>query len=177
MKYVNHLLVAGSVLLLAGCGKGDQSDLSEFIDETYRRPPGKIEDTPIPKPYEAFTYSAQKLREPFRPPVREVAGPSITGNSSVKPDFSRPKEVLESFAIGSLNMVGTYQWQGSLWALVDDGAGDIHRVRDGNYLGKNHGKIIATSPTQLDIVEIVTDGTGDGWVERPISLKLTERGN
>ena len=50
----------------------------------------------------------------------------------------------------------------------------VHRVKIGDYLGTNHGKVVAISESQIDVVEIVTDGEG-GWVERPRSLTLKER--
>ena len=69
-------------------------------------------------------------------------------------------------------MVGTLELDKTLWALVDDRQGGIHRVRNGNYLGRDHGKIVATTPGQLTVVEIVSDGL-DGWAERPRTLELS----
>jgi type IV pilus assembly protein PilP len=46
-------------------------------------------------------------------------------------------------------------------------------VQVGNYLGRNHGKIVELTETYLAVVEIVTDGTSDGWVERPRTIELS----
>ncbi len=71
-------------------------------------------------------------------------------------------------------MVGTIEKAGKLWALIDNGERDVVPVTIGNYLGLNHGKIITTSPSQIEIMEIVGDGS-NGWVERPRIIKLEEK--
>ena len=48
----------------------------------------------------------------------------------------------------------------------------MHRVNAGNYLGRHHGKIVNMTDTSVAIVEIVSDGTAEGWVERPRTIKL-----
>jgi type IV pilus assembly protein PilP len=70
-------------------------------------------------------------------------------------------------------MVGTLERGAFNWALVKDPEGGIHRVKVGNYLGRNHGKIVELTDTYLAVVEIVTDGTRDGWVERPRTIELS----
>lgn len=158
--------------LLSGCGGGNNADLQQFIEETKRRPAGAIEPLPSFRPYEAFTYSASTERSPFEPPVKALDLYYGTGNSDIQPDLTRRKEYLEEFSLESLRMVGTLELDKTLWALVDDRQGGIHRVRNGNYLGRDHGKIVATTPGQLTVVEIVSDGL-DGWVERPRTLELS----
>ena len=49
----------------------------------------------------------------------------------------------------------------------------VHRVTLGNFLGRHHGKIVEMSDTYVAVIEIVSDGTEDGWVERPRTIKLT----
>jgi type IV pilus assembly protein PilP len=70
-------------------------------------------------------------------------------------------------------MVGTLERGGEDWALIKDPEGGIHRVQVGNFLGRNHGKIVELTETYLAVVEIVTDGTSDGWVERPRTIELS----
>ena len=48
--------------------------------------------------------------------------------------------------------------------------GGIHRVREGNYVGPDHGKVVDVGDNYVAIMEIVTDGTANGWVERPRTL-------
>jgi type IV pilus assembly protein PilP len=103
--------------------------------------------------------------------VREIT--RLQAVSTVRPDESRPREFLEQFTFDSLAMVGTLARGGTDWALVRDPDGGIHRVRLGNYLGRNHGKIVELTETYIGVVEIVTDGTTDGWVERPRTIELS----
>src|SRR5690554_736842 len=73
--------------------------------------------------------------------------------SDVTPDTSRAKEFLEGYNIESLRMVGTIEKNGQLWALIDDGKGNVHYVKEGNYLGRNYGRIASVMPTFIQVVE------------------------
>jgi type IV pilus assembly protein PilP len=141
--------------------------------EKRSRPGGIIAPIPTFKAYEAFAYSATRLRSPFDRPieVREIT--QLQAISAIKPDENRAKEFLEQFTFDSLAMVGTLERGLANWALVRDPEGGIHRVQVGNYLGRNHGKIVELTDTYLAVVEIVTDGTSDGWVERPRTIELS----
>lgn len=166
---------AGLVLcavLLGGCG-GDFADLDAYMAEVKARPVGRIEPIPTFKPYQSFTYSAQSLRAPFDIPLTGKEAAVQTGKT-VKPDLQRAREFLERFNIEGLQMVGTLAQKGTLWTLVQDEEGGVHRVRIGNYLGKNHGRIVAAAETEISVVEIVPNGVG-GWIERPRTIKLTEK--
>ena len=59
------------------------------------------------------------------------------------------------------------------WTLIQDPEGGIHRVTTGNFLGRHHGKIVEMNEIYIAVVEIVADGTQDGWVERPRTIKLS----
>jgi|SRR5690554_2014664 len=166
-------LLAAAVLV-SGCGNnGDFADLRDYIEETKRRPGRHIEPLPVFRPLPPFSYTAMTYRSPFERPVRELA--SIQGGRSVEPDLTRPKEFLENFSIANMRMVGTVVDEGKLWALIDTGQGSVESVSVGNYMGRNHGKIVTANPNQIEIMEIISDG-GDGWVERPRIIKLDEKG-
>lgn len=160
--------------LLAGCGAGsDFSDLRAYMDEVRARPKGSIEPLPKFQPYESFTYRAAALRSPFQPPVKIDVVARQKGSKEIKPDESRVKQFLEGFNIETFEMVGTLRNDKQLFALVS-GAGGVHRVKVGDYLGRNDGRIIAIDESKIDVMEIVPDGEG-GWLERPRSLTLRER--
>lgn len=161
-------------LLIACSSNSNQQDLVDFINETKRRPTGQIEPMPTFAAYQAYEYSASRLRNPFERPLPQQQNVLISGNSNVKPDLNRPKELLEEFSFASLTMVGTFEKAGTLWALIDDGAGQVHPIKEGNYLGKNHGKVVSATRSYINVVEIVTDGL-DGWIERPRTLQIKEK--
>ncbi len=168
----NTITIAG-VLVLAACGGGDFSDLDAFMAEKRARPGGIIQPIPTFKAYEAFAYSATTLRSPFDRPleVREIA--QLQSIKTIKPDDKRVKEFLEQYTFDSLTMVGSLERSGTDWTLIQDPNGGVHRVTIGNYLGRNHGRIVEMTDTYVAVVEIVPDGTEDGWVERPRTIKLS----
>lgn len=165
-------IVASAVL--TGCGGDDFNDLQVFMEETRARPAGTIEPLPRFSPYEAFVYSATSLRSPFQPPIRIDLTQRQRGSQDIKPDEDRTRQFLEGFNIEGFEMVGTLSNQGGMQALIQ-GAGSVHRVKIGDYLGRNHGRIVSIEEGRLDVVEIVPDGEG-GWLERPRTLSLPERG-
>lgn len=173
MSFSRLALVAG-LSLLAGCGgSGDFSDLRAYMDDVRAKPKGAIEPLPTFQPYESFTYRAASLRSPFQPPVTIDIVTRQKGAPEIKPDESRVKQFLEGFNIETFEMVGTLRNDRELYALVS-GAGGVHRVKVGDYLGRNHGKILVIDDSKVDVMEIVPDGEG-GWLERPRSLSLKER--
>lgn len=171
-KRITGLALAS--LLLSACGGGDFNDLQVFMEETRARPAGTIEPLPRFKPYEAFTYSASSLRSPFQPPIRIDLTQRQRGTQDIKPDESRVRQFLEGFNIEAFEMVGILSNQDGMQALIR-GAGSVHRVKMGDYLGRNHGRITSIEEGRVDVVEIVPDGEG-GWLERPRTLSLPERG-
>lgn len=176
MKVIFRITCLGLVsAFLFGCSNGSQhNDLREYIAETKSKPAGRIEGVPVFKPYDAFIYSAASMRSPFDKPLDVQRRVFAKSQKDIQPDQDRTKEYLEGFDFNSLTMVGTLKQRGTLWVLVRDNSGGIHRVTQGNFLGKNHGKIISASETKVDVIEIVSDGL-DGWLERPRVLALSEK--
>lgn len=168
-------LIIGSLLLLGltACDStAGFSDLQAYMDEVRARPKGQIEPVPTFPPYEAFTYSAAGLRSPFQPPVKIELRQRQKGSAEIKPDEARPKQFLEGFNIELFEMVGLLANDAGRFALVS-GAGGVHRVKVGDYLGRNYGRIVAINDDRIEVVEIVPDGEG-GWLERPRTLTLKE---
>lgn len=161
-------------VMLSACSvDADFSDLHRYMDEVRARPKGSIEPLPKFQPYEPFTYSASSLRSPFQPPVKIDVANQRKGSADIKPDETRVKQFLEGFNIEVFAMVGTLQNDAGVFGLVS-GAGGVHRVKQGDYLGRNHGRIVSIDEAKIDVIEIVPDGEG-GWLERPRSITLKER--
>jgi type IV pilus assembly protein PilP len=166
------LLLVMLTVLVTACSGDDMRDLDAFMAEKRARPGGVIEPIPTFKAYEAFAYAATTMRSPFDRPVevRQVA--RLNARSAVKPDPNRPREFLEQFTLDSLQMVGRLERGSGVWALIRDPNGGIHRVQPGDFLGRDHGKITDMGVGFVAVVEIVSDGTAEGWVERPRTLEL-----
>lgn len=174
MRAARLLCMTVALIGLSGCDNGNQfGDLQTYMDEVRARPTGVIEPLPKFRPYEAFTYSAATLRSPFQPPVKVDLVRRQKGSQQVKPDETRVKQFLEGFNIEQFEMVGTMGNDSGIFALMRGGGG-VHRMKVGDYLGRNHGRIVSISDSQVDVVEIVPDGEG-AWLERPRSISLKER--
>lgn len=179
MKVLNSRVLVTVILpvILLSCAQQDPLiDLKAFVQEQDSRPKGKIPPPPEFVAPDFVSYTASSLRSPFEipRPVELVQEDRASPKSDVKPDLTRVKEYLESFRIENLSMVGSiigFDGDETLWALVKDGQNEVHRVRVDNYLGRNFGRIISISDTQIDLIEIVPFGK-DTWVERPRSIFL-----
>jgi type IV pilus assembly protein PilP len=163
-------LALGS-LALVGCSSDAFTDLDEFMNEKRARPGGVIAPIPPFKAYKVFSYSATTLRSPFDRPIeiREIT--QLQSVSAVQPDEERAKEFLEKFTFDSLTMVGSLARANTDWTLIQDPEGGVHRVKLGNFLGRNHGKIVEMTEVYIAVIEIVSDGN-EGWVERPRTIRL-----
>jgi type IV pilus assembly protein PilP len=176
-KLVNLPIACAVFLtLLAGCSEDDFSDLNQYITEVKVRPKGTIKPLPEIKVIEPFIFKPEDLRDPFKPiKPAELAGDEANAStgSGIKPDTSRRKEELEAFPVETLKMIGTVNMKSTLWGLVKSADRTVYRVRVGNYMGQNYGKIIRISPDKIELMEIVPDKPGT-WREQQMSIMLTD---
>lgn len=158
---------------LIGCSGGDMADLKEYIAEVKSRHKTAVDPLPEVKTVEPFLFSGIDLRDPFVPDDKNQEPEDEKVESGIRPDTARPKEELESYELDSLHMVGTVNQQGTLWGLIKANDSTIHRVRAGNFMGKNYGKIVSVKENSIELIEIVSDGPGS-WRERKSGLELAE---
>ena len=160
---------------LAGCSSNNTEDLRSYVEAVKSRQHARIDPLPEFAPFETHLYAASGERDPFTPTVHSTPKPpgEKTSGSGIQPDDTRPREPLEAEPLDSLRMVGTLERQSQSWALVRMSDSTIHRVKPGNYMGQNHGKIVQISESEVELTEIVPDGLG-GWMERQAALALSE---
>lgn len=172
LQIIFGALVAAA--LLSGCGR-DMGDLESYIADVNKRPARPLDPIPEIEPYEPIAYAALELRDPFVP--NEIFNPAETevakGNhDGPRPIANREKEPLEAFPLDSLRMVGTIKIAGVQYALIRSSEPLIYRVKQGDYLGQNHGQVQAVNNTELALKELFPDGSGR-WVERETSMGLS----
>jgi type IV pilus assembly protein PilP len=168
----NILLILLGCLALAGCGDRHLEDVRKFVKDSDKLPGGRIPPLPEVKPYEAFAYEAFDLVDPFKP--RKIAPPkAVAGAGGIQPDFNRRKEPLEAYPLENLKMVGTLQQQKIMHALVKTPDNNLFRVKAGNYVGQNFGRITGISETTIALKEIVQDSNGS-WEEKDQALQLLD---
>jgi len=165
------LAAAIAATALSACG-GANDDLREYIDEIKARPGGRIEPLPQIQPAPTFVYEPGARRSPFVPdaPQRRI---SNDPNAVDGPDSNRAREFLEQFPLDTLKMVGTLADRRASFGLVQTSDGLVHRVSVGNHMGQNFGRIIAISDSEIQLVEIISDGLG-GYLERPAAIALAD---
>lgn len=166
-------------LPLVGCGGGSMADLRDYVAEVKTRKGTPVKELPPIEPYVVYTYPCDgsvECVDPFEPFFTEPPAPpeqEQVAGSGISPDFDRNREELESHALDSLRMMGTLEKDLEIWGIVRSPDSIIHRVKVGNYIGKNHGKIVSISEDRIDLQEIIPDGQG-GWMERDAALALIE---
>ena len=174
MITIRVISVLVSIWVLSGCmgqGSGYQ-DIDAFIAEAQSRPAGEIEPIPKMKSYDPFVYQAVSSRGPFDKPLNLFQTHGQT-SSAVRPDLAREKQQLEAFDIAELSYVGSISNTRGVWGLVEvDKA--IYKVRVGDYLGRNHGRITALNKQEIRLKETVLIGP-NFWVDKPVIIPL--RGN
>jgi len=161
--------------LLFSCSS-KQDNLSHYIAEVKARPAAPIPPIPPVRTYTPYKYDGLAGRDPFRSSTSEGKDEVVPGKKGdgPRPDFKRPREYLERFELDTLKMVGTFDKESNHWALVRDPDGVVHRVSVGNYMGKNHGKVMAIRGNEVLLSEFVSDGAGD-WLIRDASMALGGR--
>lgn len=156
----------------------NKENIDQIVDDIKKNTPSNIEALPILKEYIPGKYNAAKLKDPFDS-LNNFDNASSRSNSNLpiikvqtkRPDYARPREYLENYALDTLIMVGTLKNQNDVWGLIVDRSGILHKVKTGNYVGQNSGKIKSINEEQIEIEEIVSDEQG-GWMNREATIKL-----
>lgn len=161
------ILALVAVPLLSACRPGIRQ-LEKEIAEIKAQPAPPLEPIPVVRQFETFEYVPDGLRDPF-----QVPEPDRNSGTGPRPDSDRRKEALEAFPLDGLDMVGTIGGGSNLVALVLAPDKVTYKVRPGNYLGQNDGRITGVFADRVEIVELVPDGAG-GWLERQAKIALED---
>ncbi|MBI1194245.1 MAG: pilus assembly protein PilP [Gammaproteobacteria bacterium] len=165
-----RLLPLFAVAALSGCSQSGLEDLEQFINQA-RMEKGSVTPLPKFKPAETFIYTAYDSRDPFRNWQLESLEDLAKNGSGhgLQPDTKRPREKLENFPLDSLHLRGTLEIGEVRWALIGSPDNIVYKVKTGNHLGRNFGRIDSIKEDTIHLTEIVSDGLG-GWQERKSTL-------
>jgi Tfp pilus assembly protein PilP len=89
----------------------------------------------------------------------------------VYPPKNHTEQLLERFDLDSIELVGTMDQSGAMFALMQTPDGSVHRVQVGDYLGKNWGKVDIISGGKIDVIETVSNSTG-GWKHQRKQIEM-----
>lgn len=169
------LLGIAALLALSGCAERGHDEIRQWMEESSRDLKGGIPPLPELKPFPVVSYEAADKADPFSPariePERKGAG------GANMPDFDRPREQLENYPLESISYIGLVDKtkSKSKRAIVQvDGV--LYQVGVGNYMGQNFGRVVAITPNEIVLKEIVEDPSGQtsDWVEREMTLQLKD---
>lgn len=166
-------------VLLVGCAKGT-ADLQQWVNTEKAKRGQPIEALPVLRTFETFVYESEEMkdgqivarRDPFQPSADEL--PQETQGEGLRPDPTRRRELLEAYPLDALAMVGTLGQGENTRGLVRAPDRVIHRVVVGNYMGQNYGRISRIRDNEIELIELVPDGTGN-WMERKAAMALREQ--
>ncbi len=176
MRPLRLVAVLCIAAVLASCSEHDHQDLYDYVNQVKARPAERIPPLPVFKPYETFEYSASSYRDPFRMFDHESNSVAVVDekvSALLAEHENRNKETLEQYPLDTLKFVGQLERANNKWAIVTSPDNVVHRVKVGNYVGTNYGKIVRVDEEKIHIVEIIPDGMG-GWIEREAALSLME---
>lgn len=159
--------------MVSGCFGGNDENVDMFVQRVKKEQGGKIEPIPEVQEYKAYSYDAMALKSPFEPSSGFLAHKNADGEGDSRPDAARVRDDLEEFPLDSFKMVGILKRETQIWGLIVDTKGMIHRIREGNYLGQNSGRVDKITNDSIYISETISDGQG-GWMERVSTLTMTE---
>lgn len=163
------------ILLLSGCFDPGVDDLREFVAEAKAKQGAPVEPLPKMPQVEVYAYTAAErgVRSPFL--TADIEQRSSDAGSGVRPDYSRTKEELEQYPLDSLRMVGILGQDDITYGLVQSQKDRmVYRVRQGNYMGLNDGRISGIFQDRIELIEII-HGSQGGYVERRASIALGQK--
>jgi type IV pilus assembly protein PilP len=168
------LTLALACLAFSGCGSERHlEDVKQFVKESENLPRGRIEALPEVRPYEPFEYAAYDLNDPFVARKAAAAPPPKRDLNDPRLDPNRRKGPLEAFPLENLKMVGTLQQKQDFFALIKTPDNNLYRVKSGDFIGLNFGRITDINESAVKLKELIQDG-GNEWKEEERTLLLQE---
>lgn len=164
----NHLrivLIGSFILLLAACS-GDNNDLTKYIHQVKHRKSRTIEPIPPFTPLPGFKFPTDEgRRNPFKATNQKKRVDPYA------PDPHRIRHVLEAFPLDALKFSGTLRQDNEIWGLIRQPDSQIARVRTGDYMGQNYGRILVIKSNSIKLEETIKNSSGS-WEKHTVILDL-----
>ena len=174
MIRLSRLCAAGLCAGLAGCDNPQSTaQLEAFLQAAQHDEGPAIAPVPALVRPPVFIYDAVNLRSPFQQVHEGAAGSWQTSLVEDGVDDSRVRAFLEGFDLEQFELVGTLSNDRESNALLR-AKGVVHRVKVGDYLGRNNGQIAWIDKAHVEVFEVISDGQG-GWLERSLTIPLKQQ--
>ena len=173
-----HITLFMSCIWICGCQKDESTtSIKDYLSQqAINKAPHKNLITPTQNALHPFEYKKISQRDPFMPFIQNgapEANQSQVINKIHAPNTHRNRELLEAYPLNTLTMQGHVEFNNEFWALVKSSDHIIHRVKTGNYLGINYGKISDISPNKISVIEVLQDQNGL-WHEQTTFITLAQ---
>jgi type IV pilus assembly protein PilP len=174
--FAKFLLPLVTALGLSACADAEREELRRWMAEQRAQVKPTVPPITEPKKFTPQAYTEGAAFEPFnllkltQALRRESNQPSTS--ELIAPELARRKEALEAFPLDAMAMVGSMNRNGQPVALIRVDK-LLYKVRVGEYLGLNYGRITRINETEVSLREIVQDAAGE-WIERVATLQLQE---
>ena len=164
---------------LIGCESQDFNDLDHWVEDKKNSARPRVQALKEPLIFRPLSYESTDEIDPFSmlKLTQVLNRESSEKNAKVAlltQEQNRRKEVLESYPLDSMVMVGSLRKNGQYTALLRVNQ-LIYQVKQGDYLGQNYGRVVQIQEDSIKLREVVQDVVGD-WVERISTLDLQEGG-
>ncbi|PWF54838.1 pilus assembly protein PilP [Massilia glaciei] len=159
-------------LLLGACSDSDVKEVQDWMAQVKKETKVRVDPIAPPKTFIPFAYARTDATDPYNPEklLAELARVAAKSVNPLKPDDTRRRELLETYPLDTMRMVGTLNKGGVMYGLVRIDA-TLHKVRPGQRIAQNFGVITAVGEEEIDLREVVQDAAGE-WVERMSKLEL-----
>ena len=168
------LLVTGLLAGLAGCDSAQSTtQLHAYLRAAQAPQTTTIAAIPEVQPRKALAYGAMALRSPFQASDEGNTGSWQPSQADGASEIDRVRAFLEEVELARFEMVGTLSNDLRISVLLRAN-GAIHRLEQGDYLGRNNGRIASIDATGVEVFELISDGRG-GWMERTLTIPLKQQ--
>ncbi|WP_199451197.1 pilus assembly protein PilP [Vibrio harveyi] len=165
------LLVVCIAGVLTACQANDES-LTEFIRDVENQARRDVTKLQPVEEYVVVNYEPEILRAPFElPKEATIATQPVARKDCWQPPSRKRTGKLERFPLAQLRLKGVMGIGSSVSGLVQAPNGTVYKVKPGQYLGRNNGKVTHVSHNYLLINETLPDGLGC-WQKRKVKLAL-----
>lgn len=166
----HRLLYTGCFILscFTACTETPSEAVRTYVATTQQHPTKTLPPLPKVLPIPSITYTAKGRRDPFVPKHSTAS----TSQSTTKPASTnnRQPSLLERYAMGDLQMVGTISKKQTRWGLIESPNGKVHRVVVGDYVGLYQGRIQAIHTDKIVISEQTEQGAKQ--LSRQVILRI-----
>lgn len=163
-QLMHRLLLISLSMLLEACS-GDNSDLIKYINDMKARPAKTIEPIPQFAPLPIFKFPEGDTR---RNPFKQIDQKKRADLNA--PDKNRAKQPLEAFPLDALKFVGILKQGSETWGLIKQPDGQIIRVKVGDYMGQNYGRITSITTETIKLDEAIQNA--GKWEKQTTTLNL-----